>query len=97
MPIAVHSAALSVVMMATIAATATNGTAKGKAAKEPVAVPVEKGQPIGRLKVWRGENVVLEVPLQATESVAAGSIPQRALDAVQELAAGLFRAGTSKL
>ena len=31
------------------------------------AAPVEKGQPIGTLKVSRGENVVLEVPLQAGE------------------------------
>ena len=36
----------------------------------PVPAPVEQGQPIGKLKVWRGDNLVLEVPLQAAESVA---------------------------
>ena len=35
----------------------------------PVAAPVEKGQRVGTLKVWRGDNVVLEVPLEAGESV----------------------------
>ncbi len=35
--------------------------------------PVEQGQTIGTLKVWRGEFLALEVPLQAGESVATGS------------------------
>ena len=33
------------------------------------------------LKVWRGDNVVLEVPLQAGESVGSGGLHQRAFDA----------------
>ena len=38
----------------------------------PVRAPVREGQPIGHLQVWRGDAKVLEVPLQATESVAGG-------------------------
>jgi serine-type D-Ala-D-Ala carboxypeptidase (penicillin-binding protein 5/6) len=63
----------------------------------PVAAPVEKGQPIGRLKVSRGDNVVLEVPLQAAESVSRGNMAQRAFDAASELVVGLFRAGVERL
>jgi D-alanyl-D-alanine carboxypeptidase (penicillin-binding protein 5/6) len=63
----------------------------------PVPAPVEKGRPIGRLKVWRGDNVALEVPLQAGESVGQGNIAQRAFDAASELVVGLFRAGAERL
>ena len=63
----------------------------------PVPAPVQQGQKIGTLKVWRGEFVVLEVPLEAAESVAAGSMPRRAFDAATELVLGLFRAGFKRL
>jgi len=63
----------------------------------PVPAPVEKGQPVGKLKVWRGENVVLEVPLRAGESVGRGTLPQRAFDAATELVINLFRAGVERL
>lgn len=63
----------------------------------PVAAPVEKGQPIGKLKVSRGENIVLEVPLQAAEGVSRGNMAQRAFDAASELVVGLFRAGVERL
>jgi D-alanyl-D-alanine carboxypeptidase (penicillin-binding protein 5/6) len=63
----------------------------------PVPAPVQQGQKIGTLKVWRGEFVVLEVPLQATESVDTGSMPRRAFDAATELVLGLFRAGFKRL
>ena len=63
----------------------------------PVRAPVQQGQKIGLLKVWRGESVVLEVPLQAAESVDTGSMPQRAFDAATELVLGLFRAGFKRL
>jgi len=49
------------------------------------------------LKVWRNDSMVLEVPLQATEDVGAGSMPQRAFDAATELVIGLFRAGFQRL
>lgn len=63
----------------------------------PVRAPIEKGQQIGELKVWRGDNVVLEVPLQASEAVGRGSLSQRAFDAATELVINLFRAGVQKL
>jgi D-alanyl-D-alanine carboxypeptidase (penicillin-binding protein 5/6) len=54
---------------------------------------VQQGQKVGTLKVWRGDFVALEVPLQAAEDVGTGSMPQRAFDAATELVLGLFRAG----
>jgi serine-type D-Ala-D-Ala carboxypeptidase (penicillin-binding protein 5/6) len=63
----------------------------------PVRAPIEKGQQIGQLRVWRGEKVVLEVPLQASEAVGRGNLSQRAFDAATELVINLFRAGVQKL
>jgi D-alanyl-D-alanine carboxypeptidase (penicillin-binding protein 5/6) len=63
----------------------------------PVRAPVLKGRKIGVLKVWRGDFVALEVPLQAAESVGTGSMAQRAFDAASELVIGLFRAGLQRL
>ncbi len=63
----------------------------------PVRAPIEKGQSIGTLKVWRGDQVTLEVPLRAGESVARGNITQRAMDAASELMIGLFRAGAERI
>lgn len=63
----------------------------------PVRVPVAQGQPIGVLKVWRGDNVALEIPLQAAEPVAGGPLHRRAMDGLTELFGGWFRAGLQKL
>jgi serine-type D-Ala-D-Ala carboxypeptidase (penicillin-binding protein 5/6) len=63
----------------------------------PVPAPVQQGQRIGTLKVWRNDALVLEVPLQAAESVGTGNLSQRALDAATELVIGLFRAGIQRL
>jgi D-alanyl-D-alanine carboxypeptidase (penicillin-binding protein 5/6) len=63
----------------------------------PVRAPVAQGQSIGTLKVWRGDILTIEIPLQAGESVAAGSTSQRAFDAVTELILKLFRAGAERL
>ena len=63
----------------------------------PVQAPIAKGQPIGKLKVWRGDNLALEVPLQAAEDVGTGSMSQRAMDGVTELMIGFFRAGVDRL
>ncbi len=59
----------------------------------PVPAPVKSGQPIGKLKVWRGDDVVLEAPLHSAGNVGIGNLPQRALDAVTETMIALFRAG----
>jgi D-alanyl-D-alanine carboxypeptidase (penicillin-binding protein 5/6) len=63
----------------------------------PVPAPIAKGQPIGKLMVWRGENLALEVPLAAAEDVGTGSMSQRAMDGATELMIGLFKAGVNKL
>lgn len=57
----------------------------------PVAAPVEEGQPVGALRVWIGDTLSQETPLFAAESISVGSLPQRALDAVKELAIGWLR------
>jgi serine-type D-Ala-D-Ala carboxypeptidase (penicillin-binding protein 5/6) len=63
----------------------------------PVPAPIEKGQSIGKLKVWRGDNLALEVPLKAADDVGTGSMSGRAIDAATELMIGLFRAGVNRL
>jgi D-alanyl-D-alanine carboxypeptidase (penicillin-binding protein 5/6) len=63
----------------------------------PIPAPVSKGTPIGKLRVWRGENLALEVPLAAGEDVGGGSMPRRAMDGATELVIGLFRAGVGRL
>ncbi len=63
----------------------------------PLPAPVEKDQPVGVLKVWRGDNVSLEVPLRTGEQIGTGNLSQRAFDAVTELVIGLFRAGAERL
>ncbi len=59
----------------------------------PVRAPVQEGQPIGLLRVWRGDTMVLEVPLQAGASVGTGSMTRRAFDAATEFVIGLFLSG----
>jgi D-alanyl-D-alanine carboxypeptidase (penicillin-binding protein 5/6) len=63
----------------------------------PVPAPISKGQPIGKLRVWRGENLALEVPLAAGENVGKGTMSRRAMDGASELVIGLFRAGVGRL
>jgi len=63
----------------------------------PVPAPISKGQTIGELKVWRGDDLALDVPLQAADDVGVGSMSQRAMDGATELMIGLLRAGVDKL
>lgn len=63
----------------------------------PVPAPIAEGQPIGVLKVWRNDSVILEMPLKAAESVGKGNLTQRAFDAVTEMMVSLFRAGAERL
>jgi serine-type D-Ala-D-Ala carboxypeptidase (penicillin-binding protein 5/6) len=65
--------------------------------REKIPAPVQQGQKIGTLKVWRGEFLVLEVPLQAAESIPVGSLSRRAFDAATEIVLGFFRAGLQRL
>jgi D-alanyl-D-alanine carboxypeptidase (penicillin-binding protein 5/6) len=63
----------------------------------PLPAPVERGRQVGMLKVWRNDNLALEVPLQTDEDVGTGSLSQRAFDAVTESVIALFRAGAERL
>jgi D-alanyl-D-alanine carboxypeptidase (penicillin-binding protein 5/6) len=63
----------------------------------PVRAPIEAGQPVGVIKVWRGANVAVETPVYAAESIATGSTMRRAIDGASELVIGVFRAGAEKL
>jgi D-alanyl-D-alanine carboxypeptidase (penicillin-binding protein 5/6) len=63
----------------------------------PVRAPVEPGQPVGVIRVWRGAKIAMEAPVYAAESVAKGSTMRRAIDGASELVIGMFRAGAEKL
>jgi serine-type D-Ala-D-Ala carboxypeptidase (penicillin-binding protein 5/6) len=63
----------------------------------PVRAPIEAGQQVGVVKVWRGANIAVETPVFAAEPVARGSTMRRAIDGVSELVIGAFRAGAEKL
>jgi D-alanyl-D-alanine carboxypeptidase (penicillin-binding protein 5/6) len=62
-----------------------------------VRAPIEAGQRVGLIRVWRGANVAMEAPLYAVEAVGTGSTMRRAIDGAQELVIGLFRAGAERL
>ncbi len=63
----------------------------------PVRAPVDSGQLVGTVRVWRGPNVAVEVPVYASELIGTGSMPRRALDTASELVIGWLRAGVGKL
>jgi D-alanyl-D-alanine carboxypeptidase (penicillin-binding protein 5/6) len=63
----------------------------------PVRAPIEAGQQVGFVKVWRGANIAVEAPIYAAESIGRGSTMRRAIDGVSELVIGMFRAGAEKL
>ena len=63
----------------------------------PVRAPIEAGQPVGVVRVWRGTNVAMEAPVFAAEPVGQGSTMRRAIDGASELVIGMFRAGAEKL
>src|SRR5437588_3488776 len=63
----------------------------------PVRAPVQPGQPVGVVRVWRGANVAMEAPVYAGEAIATGSTMRRAIDGASELVIGMFRASAEKL
>jgi len=63
----------------------------------PVRAPIESGQQVGVVKVWRGGNIAVEAPVYAAEAISKGSTIRRAIDGVSELVIGMFRAGAEKL
>ncbi|MDB5574013.1 MAG: D-alanyl-D-alanine carboxypeptidase, partial [Tardiphaga sp.] len=63
----------------------------------PVRAPVQSGQPVGLVRVWRGSNLAVEMPVVAAETVGTGSTMRRAIDGASELVIGVLRAGAAKL
>jgi D-alanyl-D-alanine carboxypeptidase (penicillin-binding protein 5/6) len=63
----------------------------------PVRAPIEPGQPVGVVRVWRGTNLAVEAPVYAAEAVGRGSTMRRAIDGASELVIGMFRLGAEKL
>jgi serine-type D-Ala-D-Ala carboxypeptidase (penicillin-binding protein 5/6) len=63
----------------------------------PVPAPIESGQPVGVVRVWRGANIAMEAPVYAAEPVGRGSTMRRAIDGASELVIGMFRFGAEKL
>jgi serine-type D-Ala-D-Ala carboxypeptidase (penicillin-binding protein 5/6) len=63
----------------------------------PVRAPVQPGQPVGIVRVWRGTNIAMEAPVYAAEAVGTGSTMRRAIDGASELVIGMFRASAEKL
>ncbi len=63
----------------------------------PVRAPIDSGQFIGTVRVWRGSNVAVEIPLYASESIGTGSMTRRAFDTASETVIGWLRAGVGKL
>lgn len=57
----------------------------------PLIAPVQSGQEIGELRVYSGETLIQVSPVTALGDVAVGSLGERALSAVKELATGWVR------
>ncbi|KAF0136755.1 MAG: D-alanyl-D-alanine carboxypeptidase (penicillin-binding protein 5/6), partial [Xanthobacteraceae bacterium] len=62
----------------------------------PVRAPVRQGAEVGKLRVMRGSQLALEVPVFAAADVAAGTLTQRALQGAWELSTGWIRSGTAR-
>lgn len=63
----------------------------------PVRAPIAPGQPIGVVRVWRGKEVAVEMPVHATKAVGVGSTIRRAFDGAIELVVGTVRSGAARL
>src|SRR3989440_12477410 len=63
----------------------------------PVRAPVEAGQKVGLVRVWRSGNIAVETPVYAADAIGTGSTVRRAIDGASELVIGMFRAGAEKL
>lgn len=53
--------------------------------KWPLRVPVASGQTVGTLKIWSGERLLREIPVETAAAVEPGTLTSRSLDALQEL------------
>jgi D-alanyl-D-alanine carboxypeptidase (penicillin-binding protein 5/6) len=50
---------------------------------DPLVAPVTKGQTIGSLKIFRGEQLWVDMPLQALDAVEQAGVLGRAWDALR--------------
>ncbi len=57
----------------------------------PLAAPVARDKEVARLKIWRADMLVIDVPLKTGADVARGGLARRALDAGLELAGEAVR------
>jgi serine-type D-Ala-D-Ala carboxypeptidase (penicillin-binding protein 5/6) len=57
----------------------------------PLVAPVEAGSEVARLKILRGTEQVLDLPLKTAAAVGQGSLPRRAMDAGIEYVTVFFR------
>jgi D-alanyl-D-alanine carboxypeptidase (penicillin-binding protein 5/6) len=62
----------------------------------PLVAPVSAGVEIGRLKVWRGTALALDLPVKTRAAVPEGGLTGRAFDAAMELAQGWLRGALAK-
>ncbi len=62
----------------------------------PLVAPVSEGAEVGRLKVWRGTELALDLPLKTLAAVPVGGLTRRAFDAGLELAQGWLRGTLAK-
>jgi D-alanyl-D-alanine carboxypeptidase (penicillin-binding protein 5/6) len=59
--------------------------------RSPISAPIEAGQKIGVLQVSVGDDLTKETPLYAAQYVGVGTVPQRAVDGIEELLLGWWR------
>jgi serine-type D-Ala-D-Ala carboxypeptidase (penicillin-binding protein 5/6) len=57
----------------------------------PLIAPVEAGKEVARLKIFRGTEMILDLPLKTAAAVEQGALPRRAMDAGIEYATDLIR------
>jgi D-alanyl-D-alanine carboxypeptidase (penicillin-binding protein 5/6) len=57
----------------------------------PLIAPIEAGREVAHLKIFRGTEQILDLPLKTAAAVGEGALPRRAMDAGLEYATGLFR------
>ena len=62
----------------------------------PLPAPVAEGAEVARLRLWRGDLLIVEAPLKTQTAVAEGTLRQRALNATMQLAGDLLRKAMPK-
>ncbi len=63
----------------------------------PLRAPITKGAEVAKLRVFRGDQMVLETPLYTGADVAEGGLFGRAFDAASEFAGGVIRSAFRKV